>query len=71
MRMRFMRPDHPPPRVLISHAEFGDELATHSREILTARPSPPQINAGMLMPQDARRWETAAANRVLEAFTAR
>jgi NAD(P)-dependent dehydrogenase (short-subunit alcohol dehydrogenase family) len=55
---------------ILTHSEFRDELAEHFDEILAACPAPQQIHPGRLMLEDARRAETAAARRAIDALTA-
>lgn len=54
---------------IISHSEFRDELAAHFDEILAACPPPQEIDPGRQMLEDARRSQTAAAMRAVEALS--
>jgi short-subunit dehydrogenase len=56
---------------IISHSEFRDELTEHFNEILAACPPPQDIDPGRKMLENARRSQTAAAMRAVEALTAR
>ncbi|HEU4960727.1 MAG TPA: SDR family oxidoreductase [Sphingomonas sp.] len=56
---------------IISHAEFRDELDAHFADILAACPSPQEIDPGRQMLEDARRRQTAAALRAVEALSTR
>ena len=56
---------------ILSHAEFRDELAAHFETILAACPPPQSIDPGRLMLEQARRQQTAEAERAVAALTAR
>lgn len=56
---------------ILSHSEFHEELASHFADILAACPPPQDIDPGRLMLEEARRSETAAAMRAVDALTAR
>lgn len=56
---------------IISHSEFRDELATHFESILADCPPAQTIDPFRLMLEEARRHETAEAERAVEALTAR
>jgi NAD(P)-dependent dehydrogenase (short-subunit alcohol dehydrogenase family) len=55
---------------ILSHGEFRDELAAHFESILAAFPPPQDIDPGRLMLEEARRAQTAAAQRAVDALTA-
>ncbi|MDB6011606.1 MAG: short-chain dehydrogenase/reductase [Gammaproteobacteria bacterium] len=53
---------------ILSHGEFRDELAEHFTEILASFPQGQVIDPGRQMLEAARRAETAAAKRAIEAM---
>jgi len=55
---------------ILSHSEFRDELAAHFDDILAACPAPQEIDPGRQMLEDARRSQTVAAMRAVDALTA-
>jgi NAD(P)-dependent dehydrogenase (short-subunit alcohol dehydrogenase family) len=55
---------------ILSHSEFHEELESHFADILAACPPRQEIDPGRLMLEEARRNETKAAMRAVEALTA-
>lgn len=55
---------------ILSHAEFGDELAAHFASILAENPAPQEIDPGRLFLENSRRAETEAALRAVQRITA-
>ncbi|PRY18314.1 SDR family oxidoreductase [Kineococcus rhizosphaerae] len=56
---------------ILTHSEFRGELEEHFASVIASFPPPQEIDPGRLMLEEARRAETAAAQRAVDALTTR